>query len=439
MRKEAFPIQIYVVKRGDSLYQIANRYRTTVNEIVATNEIPNPNRLVVGQTIVIPIAGEFYEVRQGDTLALIGARFNISPAELARINRIQVSAILPVGLLLYIPPRPKRNIETNAYIEPRGESVSPALQQAAREASPYLTYLGTFSFQAKRDGTLEEPPLNNLKEIADRHRTTMMMIVTNLENEAFSDELGRIILTDQNVKNRLLDNIVAAARRYGFKDIHFDFEYLRPEDREAYNQFLRDARARFKQEGWFISTALAPKTRADQPGQWYEAHDYRAHGEIVDFVVLMTYEWGYSGGPPMAVSPIGPVRDVIEYALTEMPASKIVMGQNLYGYDWTLPYTPGGQLARAISPQRAIAIASENNAAIQYDETAQAPFFRYTDNAGKQHEVWFEDARSIQAKFDLIRELNLRGISYWKLGLSFPQNWLLIADQFNVVKETFPS
>ncbi len=90
-------------KRGDSLYQIANRYRTTVNEIVATNEIPNPNRLVVGQTIVIPIAGEFYEVRQGDTLASIGARFNISPAELARINRIQVSAILPVGLLLYIP------------------------------------------------------------------------------------------------------------------------------------------------------------------------------------------------------------------------------------------------------------------------------------------------------------------------------------------------
>ncbi|MCY8742337.1 glycosyl hydrolase family 18 protein, partial [Bacillus haynesii] len=152
-----------------------------------------------------------------------------------------------------------------------------------------------------------------------------------------------------------------------------------------------------------------------------------------------TYEWGYSGGPPMAVSPIGPVREVIEYALTEMPASKIVMGQNLYGYDWTLPYTPGGPLARAISPQRAIEIASENNAAILYDETAQAPYFRYTDNAGKQHEVWFEDARSIQAKFDLIRELNLRGISYWKLGLSFPQNWLLIADQFNVVKETFPS
>ncbi|MDA7028599.1 glycoside hydrolase family 18 protein [Bacillus sp. CLL-7-23] len=432
-------MQIYVVKRGDSLYTIANRYKTTVNEIIETNEIPNPNRLVVGQTIVIPIAGQFYEVKQGDTLTTIGRRFNISAAELARINRIQQTVPLRVGLLLYIPPRPKRRIETNAYLEPRGTTISPSLLGAAREAAPYLTYLGSFSFQANRDGTLRNPPLNGLKEIADRQRVTSMMVVTNLENEAFSSELGRIILTNENVRNRLLNEIVATARQYGFRDIHFDFEYLRPQDREAYIRFLRQARNRIKQEGWFISAALAPKTRADQPGQWYEAHDYRAIGQIVDFVVLMTYEWGYSGGPPLAVSPIGPVREVVEYALTEMPANKIMLGQNLYGYDWTLPYTPGGEYAKAVSPQQAIVIASENNVAISYDEKAQAPFFRYTDKAGKRHEVWFEDARSIQAKFNLIKELNLRGISYWKLGLSFPQNWLLIADQFNVEKKTFPS
>jgi spore germination protein len=154
----------------------------------------------------------------------------------------------------------------------------------------------------------------------------------------------------------------------------------------------------------------------------------------VDFVVIMTYEWGYSGGPPMAVSPIGPVREVLEYALTEMPSSKIMMGQNLYGYDWTLPFVEGGDYAKAVSPQRAIEIASQNNVPIQYDTKAQAPHFDYTDTDGKQHKVWFEDARSIQAKFDLIKELNIRGISYWKLGLPFPQNWLLITGNFQVVK-----
>ena len=79
-------------------------------------------------------------------------------------------------------------------------------------------------------------------------------------------------------------------------------------------------------------------------------------------------------------------------------------------------------------------LAAANNVQIQYDIQAQAPFFKYTDTNGKQHEVWFEDARSIQAKFNLIKELGLRGMSYWKLGLSFPQNWLLITENFNVVK-----
>ncbi len=118
------------------------------------------------------------------------------------------------------------------------------------------------------------------------------MIITNLENDAFSDELGRLILNDNTVKTKLFQEIVATAKKHGFRDIHFDFEYLRPQDREAYNRFLREARTIFHREGWKISTALAPKTSATQAGKWYEAHDYRAHGEIVDFVVIMTYEWG---------------------------------------------------------------------------------------------------------------------------------------------------
>jgi len=335
---------------------------------------------------------------------------------------------------LYIPPQPKTDREFNAYVEPRGTTVAPALEESARDAAPYLTYLAPFSFQALRDGSLKEPLLNNFPAIAKANNNILMMVITNQENDQFSDELGRILLNDITIQDRFLNNIVTTAQKYGFRDIHFDFEFLRPADREAYNQFLRKAKARFNQYAWFLSTALAPKTSANQAGLWYEAHDYRAHGEIVDFVVIMTYEWGYSGGPAMAVSPIGPVRNVLEYAISEMPASKILMGQNLYGYDWTLPFVQG-TIARALSPQQAIGLAAENNVAIQYDERAQAPFYNYTNNEGKEHEVWFEDARSIQAKFDLMKELGIRGMSYWKLGLSFPQNWLLIAENFNVVKK----
>jgi len=420
-----------VVRPGQTLYGIAQTYSVTVDRLVESNKIPNPNNLVSGQALVIPIVGSYYFVQPGDSLYSISQRVDVPVQELANINGISENQILSVGYRLYIPARKKRTAEFNGYVEPRGTTVAPALVTAAREAAPYLTYLAPFSFQALRDGSLKEPLLDDFPAIARENKNVLMMVITNQENDQFSDELGRIILTNTSVQNKFLNNIVTTAKKYGFRDIHFDFEYLRPADREAYNQFLRKARDRFKKEGWFISTALAPKTSAEQKGRWYEAHDYKAHGEIVDFVIIMTYEWGYSGGPPMAVSPIGPVRDVLEYAVTDIPSNKILMGQNLYGYDWTLPFVQGST-AKAVSPQQAIQIAADNDVSIEYDETAQAPHFNYTDIEDRQHEVWFEDARSIQAKFDLLKELNLRGMSYWKLGLAFPQNWLLISDNFNV-------
>ncbi|MDF2855016.1 MAG: spore gernimation protein [Neobacillus sp.] len=426
-------MQIHVIQRNDSLTSIARAYQTTVNDLIEANDIPNPNQLVIGQSLVIPIIGSFYYVQPGDSLWSIGQKVGVPYQQIATVNQISVNQPLNVGFRLYIPQRAKRNAEFNAYVEPRGTTVAPNLETSAREAAPYLTYLAPFSFTARRDGSLEEPLLNNFPAIARANQNVLMMVIDNQENDQFSDELGRILLNDMTIQNRFLDNVVATAKKYGFRDIHFDFEYLRPADREAYNNFLRKAKARFQREGWLLSTALAPKTSANQKGKWYEGHDYKAHGEIVDFVVIMTYEWGYSGGPAMAVSPIDQVRRVLEYARTEMPSNKIMMGQNLYGYDWTLPFVQGS-VAKAVSPQQAILLAAQNNVAIQYDSKAQAPFFKYTDDSGKQHEVWFEDARSIQAKFNLIKELNLRGMSYWKLGLAFPQNWLLITENFNVTK-----
>ncbi|WNR44909.1 glycoside hydrolase family 18 protein [Paenibacillus roseipurpureus] len=427
-------MQIHVVQKGQTLYGISQAYGLTVEEIASANELTPSQTLVIGQALVIPIVGSYYWVQPGEGLYRIAHKLGVDLHTLASINGLTAYQSLPVGFRLYIPPTPRTQAEVNAYIEPRGNDVSPVLVQAAREAAPHLTYLAPFSFRIKRDGSLVQPPLDDLPEIAKNSGVTLMMVVTNLENDQFSAELGHIILTDQTVQNHLLQNIETTADQLGFKDIHFDIEHLLPTDREAYNAFLRKATERFHRKGYLVSTALAPKTSATQAGAWYEAHDYKAHGQIVDFVIIMTYEWGYSGGPAMAVSPIGPVRKVLEYARSEMPSSKIMMGQNLYGYDWTLPYVKGGAYAKAISPQTAIDLARRFNAQILYDYSAQAPHFNYWDDEGKEHSVWFEDARSIDAKFRLIKELSLRGISYWKLGLRFPQNWLLLEDHFKVVK-----
>lgn len=428
-------MQIHVVQSGQSLYGISQAYGVTVEEIAAANEIDPNLSLVAGQALVIPITGRYYWVQPGDSLFTIARRFGIDAGTIASVNGLSPDQPLQIGLRLYIPPPPRRDIESNAYVEPR-EQVSDVVLQDTRRAAPLLTYLAPFSFQIQRDGSLSRPNLDQFPEIAAQNDVTLMMVVTNLENEQFSAELAGEILNNEELQTTLLNNIISTAGELGFRDIHFDMEFISPDDREAYNQFLRRAAERIHQEGYLMSTALAPKVSATQTGEWYTAHDYRTHGEVADFVVIMTYEWGYSGGPPMPVSPINSVRRVLEYALTEMPGSKIMMGQNLYGYDWTLPYEPGGEYARALSPQAAIDLARRENVAIQYDYTAQAPHFDYVDAEGRAHKVWFEDARSIKAKFNLIKELGLRGISYWKLGLPFPQNWLLLEENFNVVKRS---
>ena len=146
-----------------------------------------------------------------------------------------------------------------------------------------------------------------------------------------------------------------------------------------------------------------------------------------------SYEWGYTYGPAMAVSPVNMVRRVLDYAVTEIPSGKILMGTPNYGYNWTLPFVQGTK-ATPVTSVGAITLAGQVGARIQFDELSQAPFFRYYDGDGKQHEVWFEDARSIRAKLLLVYEYGLAGISWWNLNSLVRTNFLVLQSRYSVEK-----
>nr|WP_285890170.1 glycoside hydrolase family 18 protein [Halalkalibacter oceani] len=425
-------VQIHVVRPGQTLTGIANAYDSTTEAIIQANALPNPNNLVIGQTLIIPISGRLYYVQPGDSLYEISRRFQVSIDEIVSLNQLNPSQPLAIDQRLALPPRSRIAIDVNGYIEPR-----PPLEtepQVIQEVGNELTYLSIFSYHVTPEGGLIPVEDTPSIQAAYPFHIVPVLVITNMVENQFDADLGEAILNDINLQNQVLDQAFAIMAEKGYLGLNIDFEHLRPEDREPYNQFLRLTVQRAREHGYTVSTALAPKVSGEQAGAWYEAHDYPAHGEIVDYTVLMTYEWGWSGGPPMAVAPLDQVRRVVEYAASVMPVEKIMMGIPLYGYDWTLPFEPGGEFARAISPQQAIELAAQYGATIQYDEQAQSPFFLYQEEDGTEHEVWFEDARSIQAKFDLVKELGLRGVSYWVLRIEFPQNWLLIQDNFDVNK-----
>jgi len=134
----------------------------------------------------------------------------------------------------------------------------------------------------------------------------------------------------------------------------------------------------------------------------------------------------------MAVAPLPQVRAVLDYAVTEIAPARIFLGVPLYGYDWPLPFVQGDTRAQSISPVQAVEQAVRVGAEIFYDETAQAPYYTYTDPAGREHIVWFEDARSIEAKLRLVDEYGLQGVGYWSLMRPFPQNWAVLSALYDI-------
>lgn len=376
-------MQIYVVQPGDSIDRIAGLYGTTIAELSYANQIPYPYRLAVGQALLIPVG-------QGDV--------------------------------------DRRVVTANGYAYP---FISPWVLE---QTLPYLTNLLVFSYGFTTEGQLIPPNVADqwMIEEAQGFAVSSILVLTPLGADGrFNNNLIHEVVTSETAREALISNLLLTVEEKGFGGVDVDFEYILAEDRDLFTSFVAELRQRMNEAGYMVSVALAPKTSADQPGLLYEGKDYGGLGAAADEVLLMAYEWGYTYGPAMAVAPLNKVRQVIEYALTEIPPEKINLGIPNYGYDWLLPYVRGESRAVTIGHVEAVQIAIENDVPIQFDETAQSPYFTYIRD-GKEHEVWFEDVRSLQAKFNLLKEYDLKGIGVWQIMRLFRAMWLLYADMFYV-------
>lgn len=418
---------LYTVRPGDTLQKIADRFGTTMPLLMLQNGLVSQT-VNAGQELRIP--AQRYTVKKGDTLESIAQAFGIKPDDLMKANGLTNPNQIRAHNTIIIPlKREDLEIEVNAYIYHLGK---PGALCVAAEGDS-LTYVAPFAYIIRSDGGLEPIDDSSVISAAYAENAVPMMTIANFTPGEPGSELAHAVLSNQDTINRLLDNIVAVMQEKNYLALNIDFENVFPEDRALYNRFAQKAAERMHAHGFAISSALAPKYSGEQEGLLYTAHDYPAHGKYMDFVVLMTYEWGYREGPPQAISPVNQIRRVLDYAVTVIPREKILLGFLIYARDWLLPFQPG-QVAETFSVAEARMRAVQYGATILYDETAQSPFYNYVDEQGRMHEVWFEDARSAQAKFDLVKEYNLRGLSYWALCYPFPQNWALLKQNFTVKK-----
>lgn len=373
-------------------------------------------------------------VREGDSVDTIAASFQIPAKRLAADNQIEYPYRLAVGQALLIrededtePVQPvKQLIEAGGYAYPfiRDEVIG--------EALPFLSEVLVFSYGFTREGQLIAPltpPDRLLREIQTAGKRAVLVLTPMEAGGRFNSELASVLIQDVELQQRLLRAVWEEVQEKGYRGVDLDFEYIRSEDGEGYAAFVARTRELFSVYGIRVSVALAPKTSAEQRGLLYEGILYRDLGEAADQVMLMTYEWGYTYSEPMAVAPIHMVRRVAEYALTEIPREKILLGIPSYGYDWPLPYERGVTKAASLGTMEAIQLAIDHGVPIRFDERSQTPWFRYWQY-GVLHEVWFEDVRSLLAKFNLVGELGLKGIMYWQLMRLYRAGYLLLDGMF---------
>jgi len=378
---------IYVVEKGDTLSKIAASSGVPVWKIVYDNQLQDKNQIVPGQALLL------LKVKEGQE------------EEDEKDEQISLAEGKTVGGYAY------------PFID----------AEILEQSFPALKELLVFSYGFTFEGDLILPAQDDLwlVETAWRHGAKPLMVLTPFSGGAFNNQLVKVLVENAEVQERLLEQLLEEVEKRGFAGVNIDFEYVLPENKEQYAQLIQKMRESMNKKGYTVSVAVPPKVSDRQKGLLVEGVDYKLVGESADYVFLMTYEWGYTYGPPMAVAPLDKVRQVAEYALGQIPAEKLILGIPNYGYDWQLPYERGITKARTIGNIEAVNLAVSQGSDIQYAPTAQSPWFTYK-TGGMEHVVWFEDVRSIQAKWKLVQELDLAGAWYWNLMRKFRSNWLML-------------
>jgi spore germination protein YaaH len=268
-------------------------------------------------------------------------------------------------------------------------------------------------------GNLSGEIERDVLRFARRKKIDVMPLVTN---GAFNKTVSQIFLTDTAAQDRAIEAMVAEAEEEKYIGWQIDFEQIDASLKDELTAFVQRAADAFHEEDLLISIAVVSKVSdnpSDYPGELWQnligVFDYEALGEAADFISLMSYDEPYKTGP---VSPYPWLVRVVDYTLGKVPASKVSMGVPLYY--WEREDMKEGRIMEIGGALGVEAARKERGAKKSYSEEMETAFIKFKRGKEKRT-VWYESARSIGAKLDLIEERGMRGFSAWALGLEVPE------------------
>lgn len=239
----------------------------------------------------------------------------------------------------------------------------------------------------------------------------VMPTVTNHFDGNWDPGMSSAVLADSALRTRHVARTASLVTEGGFDGVDIDYEDLSETDRDAFTAFVTDLADVLHARGKLLSVTVHPKVSDEGDDGRNVAQDYAALGAAADQLRVMAYDEHWDTSEPGPVASPEWVEDVVRYTLSEVPAAKVVLGLGAYGYDWG----PSGVAAEGLTWVEAVDRAQRNGVTPQRDTETASMHFEYAAADG-DHEVWFEDATSVERKAAIAARYGLGGVFLWRLG-----------------------
>ena len=292
----------------------------------------------------------------------------------------------------------------------------------------HIDIIGPQCLKVDEDGVVWGGVDRRIVAVAKKHNVKIMPLIVN---PGFNLEMLHKVLISREAQERCVVALLDLCRKEGWYGIQYDFENIHIADKAAFTAFFKLAADSLKKYGFSISIAVVPRA-SDYAGlgdyqkwmfeYWRGGYDYKALGAIADFISFMSYDQHTRRTTPGPVAGYTWMERCLQYILQQVPKEKVSLGLALYSDYWFPSYTNPQTVnawGRSLNYPDAVGIMESGGGKMEWHERDKMFYTVFERDEIYEH-IYFEDARSFQARLELVKKYNLRGISCWRLGQEDP-------------------
>lgn len=295
--------------------------------------------------------------------------------------------------------------------------------QAANQAMPELmanvknvnVIAPTWFMLTKNDGTFESLASQTYVDQAHGKGLQVWAVMDNFNK---GDEVqSEVLFASTNARKKLIEGVMKEVKKYGIDGINLDIEGIKPAAGPHYVQFIRELSVSCRKDGVVLSVDTYV------PSSYTSFYNRAEQGRVADYVVIMGYDEHYAGGEAGSVASIGYESQGIEDTLKQVPKEKIISAIPFYTRLWNVKDDKTTSQAMGIASAKKWV--NDNKVELYWQEEL-GQYYGELEKDGGKYMIWLEEEKSLEKKIALVRDNELGGIAYWKLGFETADIWNLV-------------